>query len=89
MGMECRITVEVLENGYEVTVPDIAALNKAQAAYDKSPKTGMKPYSGDFQKSYAAKTVPEVLKIITPALKNLPEKSYDEAFAEAGAENED
>lgn len=85
--MQCRICVEVLENGYEVELPDVAALNKAQAAYDKSPKSAMKPYSGDFMKSYAAKTVAEVLKLITPALKNLPQKSYDEAFAEAAAEN--
>lgn len=90
--MKCRIEIECLENGYEVSVPDIAAMNKAQAEADKrkAAKPGdyvSQPYSGDFMKSYAAKTVAEVLKLVTPALKNLPQATYDEAFAEAAAAN--
>lgn len=84
--MKCRICVEVLENGYEVEIPDIGAINKAEAARKKDPKSPM-PYMGDFMKSYAAKTVKEVLALVTPALKNLPQATYDEAFAEAEAEN--
>ena len=84
MGMKCRICVEVLENGYEVELPDVDAMNKAYAAQKKDPKAPM-PYAGDFMKSYAAKTVKEVLALVTPALKNLPQQSYDEAFAEAAA----
>lgn len=80
--MKCRISVEVLENGYEVEIPDIEAMNKAEAASKKNPKSPM-PYSGDFMKSYAAKTVKEVLSLVTPALRNLPQSSYDEAFDEA------
>jgi hypothetical protein len=39
-------------------------------------------------KSYAAKTVKEVLALVTPALKNLPQSTYDEAFADAANEAE-
>lgn len=79
--MKCRISVEVLENGYEVELPDIDAMNKAEAASKKS-KSPM-PYMGGFMKKYAAKTVDEVIKLVKPALKNLPQSTYDEAFAEA------
>lgn len=86
--MECKITIEVLDNGYEISVPDVAAMNKAEADAKKA-KGGSPmsmPYSGDYMKSFVAKTVKDVLAIITPALKNLPQMTYDEAFAEAAAE---
>jgi len=95
--MKVRIEVEVLENGYTVCIPDIAAMNKAEAdmkkakskAKDPSCCTSM-PYQGDYEKEYMAKTVDEVIALIKPALKNLPQSTYDEAFAEAAsaAENE-
>ena len=84
MGIKCRICVEVLENGYEVELPDIEAMNKAEAAAKKKPGSPT-PYMGDFMKSYMAKTPKEVLALIKPALSNLPQTSYDEAFAEASA----
>lgn len=87
MGMHCRISVDVLENGYEVELPDIDAMNKADAAAKKKPGVPM-PYMGDMYKKYAAKTVKEVLALVTPALKNLPQKQYNEAFAEASAEHD-
>ena len=86
--MKFRIEIEVLENGYQVEIPDIEAYNKADADH-KKPKKGSSgvsccsPYMGDFMKSYAAKTVEEVLALVKPALKNLPQTTYDEAFAEA------
>jgi hypothetical protein len=87
--MECKITIEVLDNGYEVEIPDVAAMNKAEADAKKAKPGSMasSPYSGDFMKSYVAKTVKDVLAIVTPALKNMPQSSYDEAFAEAVAED--
>lgn len=86
--MKCRISVEVLENGYEVELPDIDAMNKAEAKAKKD-RPGMVPsiYSGDYTKKYAAKTVKEVLALVSPALKNLPQSTYDEAFAEAAKSN--
>ena len=87
MGMKCRICVEVLENGYTVELPDIAAMNKAEAAAKKKPGSPM-PYMGDMMKEYMAKTVDEVIALIKPALKNLPQATYDEAFSEAAAEDE-
>ncbi len=86
--MQYRIEIEVLENGYEVSIPDVEAMNKAEAAAKKA-KPGSAPsmYPGDYEKSYAAKTVKEVLALVTPALKNLPQSTFDEAFAEASAED--
>jgi len=89
--MKIRIEIEVLENGYTVCIPDIDAMNKAEAAAKKSkggtaPSMSM-PYSGDFEKEYMAKSVDEVIALIKPALKNLPQSTYDEAFAEAAAED--
>jgi hypothetical protein len=88
-----RINIEVLENGFEVEIPDVEAFNKAEAdaKKNKGKNAGMacSPYPGDFMKGYAAKTVDEVLALLKPALKKLPQQSYDEAFAEAAAaENE-
>lgn len=86
MGMKCRIEIEVLENGYTCSIPDIEAMNKAEAAAKKKPGSPM-PYMGDMMKEYMAKTVDDVIAIIKPALKNLPQMTYDEAFAEAAAED--
>lgn len=88
-----RVNIEVLENGFEVEIPDVEAFNKAEAEAKKSKgkNAGMvcSPYPGDFMKGYAAKTVDEVLALLKPALKKLPQQSYDAAFAEAAAaENE-
>jgi hypothetical protein len=82
------IEIEVLENGYTVSLPDIEAMNKAEAdakkAKAKDPGCCMSmPYQGDYEKEYMAKTVDEVIALIKPALKNLPQTTFDEAFAEA------
>ena len=92
--MKVRIEVEVLANGYEVCIPDIEAMNKAEAeakkaqAKDPSKYISM-PYHGDFKKEYIAKTVDEVIALIKPALKNLPQSEYNEAFAEAAKMEDD
>ena len=85
--MKCRIEIEVLENGYTVDLPDIAAMNKAETAAKKKGPGSPTPYMGDFMKEYMAKSVDEVIALIKPALKNLPQTTYDEAFAEAAAED--
>jgi hypothetical protein len=87
MSMKFRIEIEVLENAYEVELPDVDAYNKADAAAKKDKKSSSmgccSPYMGDFMKTYAAKTVDEVIALVKPALKNLPQTTFDEAFAEA------
>ena len=84
--MRCRISVESLENGFEVEIPDMEAMKKKMAEAKKS-KNGMTPYMGDLTKKYAAKSVKEVIKLVTSALEGMPENEYDTAFAEAAAAN--
>ena len=83
MGQEYRICIEVLENGFEVEVPDMDAMKKAQ----KSSKSDAPVYAGSYMKGYAAKSVKEVLALAKAALEKLPETAYDTAFEEAGAES--
>ena len=85
--MQCSIRIEVLENGYEVELPDIDAMNKAEAAAKKE-KGGAMPYMGGMTKKYAAKTVKDVLSLVKPALSNLPQAQYDAAFEDAAAEDD-
>ncbi len=83
-GMRCRISVEALENGFEVEVPDMEAMKKNMA--EKRKQKGYEsytPYAGDFTKKYAAKNVKEVIKLVNGALSGLPEMDFDTAFKEA------
>lgn len=88
-----RISVEALENGYEVEVPDFAEMKKKQAAADKAMKAGKggmdtccpSPYFGDCTKKYAAKSVAEVLKLVKDSLAEMPASEYETAFAESAA----
>lgn len=83
-GMRCRICVEPLENGFEVEVPDMDAMKKKMA--ERRKEKGMEsymPYPGDFTKKFAAKNVKEVIKLVTDALKGMPEIEFDAAFDEA------
>lgn len=85
-GMRCRISVEALENGFEVEVPDMEAMKKKMAEERK--KRGdstYSPYYGDFSKKYAAKNVKEVVKLVNNALSGLPEMDFETAFKEASA----
>lgn len=77
-----RISVETLENGYKVEVPDMPAIKKKMA--DAKKKSGMVDcYIGDCTKSYAAKSVKEVLSLVKASLSEMPESEFDTAFGEA------
>lgn len=76
------IRIEVLENGFKVEVPDMAKIKEKKAAAKKE-KSSYSPYIGDCTKSFAAKTVPDVMKMVKGALNELPEIAYAEAFDEA------
>jgi hypothetical protein len=81
-----RVSVEVLENGFKVEVPDMEAIAKKHAEdKKKQAKDGCAPscYYGDMTKSYAAKTIKEVLKLVQASLEQMPEGEYDAAFNEA------
>ncbi|MCR4338517.1 MAG: hypothetical protein NUW01_01375 [Gemmatimonadaceae bacterium] len=87
-----RVSVERLENGFEVEVPDMEARAKKTADAKKMAKSkgGMDtmsmPYMGDCTKKYAAKSVKEVLSLIKESLGKIPDNEFDTAFAEAAAE---
>lgn len=87
MSDSYRVSIERLENGFEVTVPDVPAIEAAEKAAEKNKGKGgagmCSPYTGDMTKSYAAATVPDVIKIIETALKSIPQQEYESAFAEA------
>lgn len=85
-GMKARISVETLENGFEVEVPDMEAMKKYMADEKKAKGGGSMPYMGDMNKKYAAKTVKEVIKLVTAALEGMPDVSFDKAFEEASTE---
>lgn len=85
-GMRCRISVEALENGFEVEVPDMEAMKKHMAEKRKQKgNENYMPYFGDYTKKYAAKNVKEVIKLVNGALNGLPEMDFDAAFKEASA----
>lgn len=82
-----RVSIETLENGYKVEVPDIEKINERKAAEKKKSKDGCCPsmYFGDCTKEFVATTLGQAMKIVKDALGQIPEKEYDEAFAEAAA----
>ena len=86
-GSTYRVSIEPLENGYAVEVPDMEAIAKKKA--DAKKKAGAEkscdPYIGDCTKKYAAKSVKEVLKLVQASLEQLPEGEYDSAFKEAAS----
>ena len=78
-----RVSVEVLENGFSVELPDFEEMDKKKADAKKSKNTMCEPYLGDCTKKYAAKSVAEVLKLVKGSLEKMPEAEYDAAFKEA------
>lgn len=84
-GSSYRVSVEPLENGFKVEVPDQEAIDKKRADAKKNAKNGCcpDPYIGDCTKCYAAKNIAEVVKLVTAALKSIPEQEYDDAFEAA------
>ncbi|MHB8388046.1 MAG: hypothetical protein ACYDBH_00530 [Acidobacteriaceae bacterium] len=91
-GMRFRINIECLENGYSVEVPDVEAMNKAKEDSEKAAKKNghspLPPFIGDHMKTYAAKTVKEVVALVKTALSKIPENEYDQAFEEAAGKDE-
>lgn len=81
-----RVSVEKLENGFVVEIPDMVEIAKRQAAEKK--KDGKESpccYYGDLTKKFSCKSVNEVKKIVGDALGQIPGHDYDSAFAEATA----
>ena len=84
-----RISIERLENGFSVELPDLEAMAKMKA--DAKKKAGKDspmsmPYMGDCVKKYAAKNTKEVIALVSGSLKTMPEAEFDSAFDEAAAE---
>lgn len=83
-----RVSVEALENGFSVEVPDMEAIAQKEAEAKKKSKDGCCPvgmYYGDCIKKYAARNVKEVIKLVSQALERMPEAEFDAAFDEAAA----
>ena len=76
------IRISALENAFTVEVPDAEMIKKKQAEQKKD-KGNYPMYIGDCTKKYAAKSVPEVMKLVKTALADLPELAFAESFAEA------
>lgn len=78
-----RVSIETLENGFSVEVPDMEARAEKMKEAKKS-KSGMgMPYMGDCTKKFAAKSVKEVLALVKSSLEKMPDTEFDAAFAEA------
>ena len=83
MNMDsCRIYIKTLENGYSVEVPDYDAMEEKQAKAKKS-KGAVDSYMGDCTKTYAAKSVVEVIKLVKASLEKMPDTEFESAFEEA------
>lgn len=80
-----RISIEAIDNGFVVEVPDLEAIAKKKAEAKKKSKDGCCPsfYYGDCTKKLSARNVKEVQRIVGTALEKLPDEEYDAAFDEA------
>lgn len=82
-GEDYRINIEVVENGFVVTVPDMDARKKMEAAAKKKNSNSPSPYMGDCTEKYACKTLDEVMTKVKDALSAMPEHEYQNGFKEA------
>jgi predicted RNase H-like HicB family nuclease len=81
-----RITIEALQNGYVVEVPDMdlrAEKEKEAKKNHKGPGAPYVGYMGDCTEKYACTTVDEVVTKIKGALSKLPESEFSEGFKAA------
>lgn len=81
-----RVSIECLENGYKVEIPDMEMIAKKQkeaAARNKSSGSYPDCYIGDCTKSYIARNVKEAVKLVQASLEKLPDMEYDTAFEDA------
>lgn len=83
-GENYRVSIETLENGFKVEVPDMEARAKKEAEAKKRSKGAEYPsvYMGDCTKSFAAKSIKEVMKIVQSSLEGIPDNEFDSAFEE-------
>lgn len=87
-GEQYRVSVEALENGFAVEVPDMEARAKKEAEAKKNHKGDgccPSPYYGDCTKKFAAKSVREVLALVKNSLSAMPENEYSSAWDDAAA----
>lgn len=82
-----RVSVETLENGYKVEVPDFDAIAEKQKEAKKKGQSDSCFYLGDCTKSFAAKSVKEVLALVKASLEKIPETEFDTAFEAAGKDS--
>lgn len=82
MNGDFTIRIEMLENGYTVTVPDVDKINEMEKKA-KGKADAPTPYYGDCTEKMVAKTPAEVLALVKDALANLPDLEYENAFNEA------
>lgn len=85
MQEQYRISIEAIDNGFVIEIPDLAEIAKKKAEAKKKSKDGCCPsfYYGDCVKKLSARNVKEVQRIVGTALENLPEAEYSAAFDEA------
>ena len=79
----CRVSIECLENGYTVEVPDMDAIAKKQKDAKKDPNATGEMYVGGMTKTFAAKDSKAVIKIVQAYLEKMPDMEYDTAFEDA------
>lgn len=83
-----RIEIEAAENGFIVTVPDMAERAKKKAEAKKSAAQrgnsvpSYEPYLGDCTEKYTAKSINEAMKYVKAALEQIPSE-FEDAFKEA------
>jgi hypothetical protein len=86
------IRIEMLENGFTVEVPDYEKAKELEAKREKESKgdkccSPSPVWIGDCTDKMVAKTVKDVMDIVSKALSKLPQDSYAEAFEEATKSN--
>lgn len=77
---QLRISIEVLENGFKVELPDLSEIKQKQKDAKKAKQP--EPYTGDCTESFVATDVRDVVRMVSDFLKALPNE-YDDAFDEA------
>lgn len=78
-----RISIETVENGFVVELPDWTAIAEKEKAAKKRGDSSPLCYIGDCTEKYTAKDIPAVVKLVKDALSNMPETEFDKAFGEA------
>lgn len=80
-----RVSIEAVENGFVVELPDMAKRAERQKKAKAKGGTDAVPYMGDCTEKYTAKSILEVVKLVKSALEKIPEGEFDKAFNEAAS----